>query len=472
MQEQHSNIYPWSFSREYPVAARAVGIYIYDENGKRYLDGSGGAVAVNIGHSVPAVIEDISRVLASLPYVHNSHFRTRVGEELATLLAGRFPGSSESKVLFTSGGSEATESAIKVVRQYWLSQKQPRRYKIISRWHGYHGATLGALGLSGNRRRRAPYLDMLPNGYHTAACFCYHCPLGLEFPACGIACAEELEQSIVREGPETVAAVILEPVVGATSGAVPPDGYLQRVREICDRYDLLLIADEIMTGSGRTGRYFAVEHWNILPDLILMGKGLSGGYSPLGAVLIAENVWRPLQHASASLEHSFTYQCHPPSLAAALSVQQYLVRHDLIEQAARRGEYLARKLAKLRQNPFIGDIRGIGLLWTVEFVADSRSRMPYPPKHQISERLFEASRNCGLIVYPGKGTLDGIMGDHILIAPPFIIEESEIDFLVETLNTCIEQVFAALPQARLSNNTLRDVWKERSFIVSPEHEGC
>jgi len=447
---QQSSVYPWSFSREYPVAARADGVYIYDENGKRYLDGCGGAVAVNIGHGVPTVIEDISRGLATVAYVHNSHFRTRVGEELAALVAGRFPGSSQSKVLFTSGGSEATESAIKVVRQYWLSQKQPRRHKIISRWQGYHGATLGALGLSGNRRRRAPYLDMLPNGYHTSACFCYHSPLGLEFPACGIACADELEQSIIREVPETVAAVILEPVVGATSGAVPPDGYLQRVREICDRYELLLIADEIMTGTGRTGLYFAVEHWNIRPDLILMGKGLSSGYSPLGAVLIAENVWQTLQHASASLEHSFTYQCHPPSLAAALSVQRYLLKHNLIQQAARRGEYLGHKLAELKQNPFVGDIRGLGLLWTVEFVADKRSRMPYPPEHQLSERLFEAARDCGLIVYPCKGTLDGIMGDHILIAPPFVIEESEIDFIVETLNSCIEQVFAALPQATLN----------------------
>lgn len=464
MQEK-SSIYPWSFSRVYPVAARTEGIYIYDEDGKRYLDGSGGAVAVNIGHSVPAVIEDISRILSGLAYVHISHFRTRVGEELAALLAGRFPGSIESKVLFTSGGSEATESAIKLVRQYWLAQKQPSRYKIISRWQGYHGATLGALGLSGNRRRRAPYLDLLPNGYHTAACFCYHCPLGLEFPFCGMACAEEIEQSILREGPDTVAGVILEPIVGATSGAVPPDGYLRRVREICDRYDVPLIVDEIMTGSGRTGRYFAVEHWNIQPDLILMGKGLSSGYSPLGAVLIAENIWRPLQQASASLEHSFTYQCHPPSLAAALSVQQYLLKHNLIEQAARRGEYLGRKLTELRQNPSIGDVRGIGLLWTVEFVADSHSRMPYPPEYQLSERLFEALRNCGLILYPGKGTLDGIMGDHILIAPPFVIEESEIDFLVETLNICVEQVFAEVRQAHLSNPTLRMSGKKDQVLT-------
>lgn len=443
MQEQYSNIYPWSFSRQYPVAVRTDGVYIYDENGKRYLDGSGGAIAVNIGHSIPAIIEDISRVLATLAYVHNSHFRTGVGEELATLLASRFPGSSAAKVLFTSGGSEATESAIKVVRQYWLSQKQPRRYKIISRWHGYHGATLGALGLSGNRRRRAPYLDLLPKGYHTAACFCYHCPLNLAFPACSLACAEELEQSIIREDPETVAGVILEPVVGATSGAVPPDGYLQRVREICNRYELPLIADEIMTGSGRTGRYFAVEHWNVRPDLILMGKGLSSGYSPLGAVLIAENIWRPIQQANASLEHSFTYQCHPPSLAAALSVQQYLIKHNLVEQAARRGEYLGRKLAGLTQKPAIGDVRGIGLLWTVEFVADSCSRMPYPPEYKFSERLFETLRDCGVILYPGKGTMNGTIGDHILIAPPFIIEESEIDFLVDTLTVCIEQVVKA-----------------------------
>jgi len=441
MNEDRSALYPWSFSRDYPVAVRSEGVYIYDENGKRYLDGSGGAVAVNIGHAVRPVTEAIYRTLSELPYAHTSHFCTREGEQLAALLSTKFPGlPSHSKVLFASGGSEATESAIKLVRQYWLSHQQPRRHKIISRWHGYHGATLGALGLSGNRRRRAPYIDLLPAGHHIATCFCYHCPFDLEFPSCELACARDLEQAIVEAGADTVAGFILEPIVGATSGAVPADGYLRRIREICDRYEIPLIVDEIMTGSGRTGRYFAVEHWGVQPDIILMGKGLSSGYAPLGAVLAAEHIWQPIQQAAASLEHSFTYQCHPPSLAAGLAVQRYLAENNLVEQAAERGDYLRKRLMDLKTLAYVGDVRGLGLLWTIEFLADSRQRLPFDPQWQFSERLFEALRERGVMLYPGRGTVDGQTGDHILIAPPFIIEESQIDFMVDALMAAIQQV--------------------------------
>jgi adenosylmethionine-8-amino-7-oxononanoate aminotransferase len=440
-----SAFFPWSFERRYPMAVRSEGVYVYDENGKRYLDGSGGAVAVTIGHSVRAVTDEIYKVLSSLSYAHNSHFRTRIGEELATLLAEFYPGAGQdARVLFASGGSEATETAIKVVRQYWLSENEPKRYKIISRWHGYHGATLGALGLSGNRRRRAPYLDLLPQGHHVASCFCYHCPFGLTFPSCALACAQELEELIRAEGADTVAALILEPVVGATSGAVPPDGYLTEIRKICDRHGILLIADEIMTGSGRTGRYFAVEHWSVQPDLILMGKGLSSGYAPLGAVLVAERVWRPIEKAASSLEHSFTYQCHPPSLAAGLAVQRYVRQNNLVEQAARRGDYLQRKLEDLRSFDCVGDIRGKGLLWTMEFLENSPNRLPYPSECRFSERLFEHLRENGVMLYPGRGTVDGKAGDHILIAPPFVIEESQIDFMVQQLAASIQSVAEGL----------------------------
>jgi adenosylmethionine-8-amino-7-oxononanoate aminotransferase len=449
MNEDHSAFYPWSFSRDYPVAVRSEGVYIYDESGKRYLDGSGGAVAVNIGHSVRAVTDEIHRTLSDLPYTHTSHFRTRVGEELAAFLAGKFPGPpQQAKVLFASGGSEATESAIKLVRQYWLARNQPGRYRIISRWHGYHGATLGALGLSGNRRRRAPYLDLLAPGHHIASCFCYHCPLGREFPSCDLACAHELERAILEAGADTVAGFILEPIVGATSGAVPPDGYLRAIREICDRYEIPLIADEIMTGSGRTGRYFAVEHWGVQPDIILMGKGLSSGYAPLGAVLVAEHIWQPIRRAAASLEHSFTYQCHPPSMAAGLAVQRYLADNGLVEQAAERGDYLRKRLMNLRSLACVGDVRGLGLMWTVEFLADPANRLPFAPQWQFSERLFEALRERGVMLYPGRGTIDGQSGDHILIAPPFIIEPAQIDFMVEMLKAAIEQVAAAIAAAQ------------------------
>jgi adenosylmethionine-8-amino-7-oxononanoate aminotransferase len=445
MNEDRSSFYPWSFTRDFPVAVRSRGVYIYDEAGKRYLDGSGGAVAVNIGHSVREVTEEICRAMSELSYAHTSHFRTREGEGLAALLAEKFPGSAQrSKVLFTSGGSEATESAIKLVRQYWLSRNQPSRYKIISRWHGYHGATMGALGLSGNRRRRAPYIDLLPPSHHVSGCFCYHCPLTMQFPSCELACAHELEQTIIEAGADTVAGFILEPIVGATSGAVPPEGYLRTIREICNRYEIPLIADEIMTGSGRTGRYFAIEHWGVQPDIILMGKGLSSGYAPLGAVLAAEHIWQPIRRASASLEHSFTYQAHPPSIAAGLAVQNYLAKNNLVQQARSRGEYLRERLMNLKQLSCVGDVRGLGLMWTVEFLADSEKRIPFPQEFLFSERVFEALRARGVMLYPGRGTVDGDSGDHILIAPPFVIEESQIDFMVDQLGASIEEVAANL----------------------------
>ncbi len=434
-------IFPRRFNRRYPNAARGQGVYLFDETGKRYLDACGGAAVVTIGHGVPEVVEAIRSQAAMLAYAHSSHFHTRVAAELADWLRRKFPGPLQSlRVHFTSGGSEATETAIKIVRQYWISRGQPQRSKFVSRWHGYHGATLGALALSGNRKRREAYLHLLPQVDHISACFCYRCPLGLEFPACNLACACELAETIERAGPDTVAAFILEPIVGATSGAVPPDGYLRLVREICDTYGILLIADEIITGAGRTGAYFAVEHWGVVPDLLLLGKGLSSGYAPLGAVVVSEKVCEAIRAGSGTLEHGLTYQGHPPSMAAGLAVQQYLERHRLVEQARARGEHLARRLESLRELPSVGDVRSKGLLQTVELVADKTTRQPFPPQLRFSERLAEELRERGALVYPMSGTADGASGDHIMIAPPFVIEEAEIDWFVEQLHEAIERV--------------------------------
>jgi len=341
-------------------------------------------------------------------------------------------------VHFVSGGSEATETAIKIVRQYWLSRGELARHKILSRKYSYHGATLGALGVSGNERRRAPYTPMLPEANFVAACFCYRCPFDAEFPACDIACAHDLEKTIENAGAASVAAFILEPVGGASSGAAPPEGYLRLIREICDRYGILLVADEIMSGAGRTGRYFAVEHWDVVPDVILLGKGLTSGYMPLGAVLAAERVWKSIEAGPGGLDHGFTYQAHPPSLAAGLAVQQYLEKHHLIERSAEMGDYLARRLDELRELPAVGDVRGKGLLQTIEFVSDNAARRPFPATSRFSDRLFETLRDRGVLVYPMRGVADGATGDHVLIAPPFIIEKAEIDFLVAELKSAIQ----------------------------------
>jgi adenosylmethionine-8-amino-7-oxononanoate aminotransferase len=431
-------LFPRSFNRDYPVAVRGKGVHLYDDSGRRYLDACGGAAVVTIGHGVGEIVRAIARQTQDLAYAHTSQFQTEAGAQLADYLRVRFPGRPQHvRTFFTSGGSEATETAIKIVRQYWLNKGQPGRHKIISRWQSYHGATLGALALSGNKGRRAPYSALLPSfagdAEHISPCFCYHCPLNLTFPSCKVACARELEPAIERLGPKSVAAFICEPVVGATTGAPAAEGYLKEIRRICDKYQILLIADEIMTGAGRTGRFFAVEHDGVVPDLILLGKGLASGYAPLAAVLAAERVWRAIEKGSGTLEHGFTYQGHPPALAAGLAVQRYIQQNRLIEVAVERGAYLAARLEQLREIPVVGDVRGRGLLQSVEFVQDQASRAPLPPTIRFADQLAAELRRRSVLVYPMRGTADGFRGDHIMIAPPFIITKQQIHYLVDQI---------------------------------------
>jgi adenosylmethionine-8-amino-7-oxononanoate aminotransferase len=434
-------IFPRNFRDDYPFAIRGEGVYLYDAAGKRYLDASGSAAVVSIGHGVREIVDAMSRQASALAYTHSSQFHTEAEAELALFLAQKFPGPPQRvRVHFTSGGSEATETAIKIIRQYWLALNRPGRQKLISRWHGYHGTTLGALAVSGNRKRRRDYQALLTEVEHVPPCFCYHCWLHMQYPSCEIACARELEAAIARSQEDEVAAFFFEPVVGATSGAAPVPGYLQLVRDICASHDILLVADEVMSGAGRTGKYFAVEHWDIVPDLILLGKGLSSGYSPLGAVLVSERVWRPIADASLTLEHGFTYQAHPPSVAGGLAVQRYLENHELVERSRENGEYLTRSLEKLKNEKHIGDVRGKGLLQVVEFVEDRDARRPFAPELKTSKRIFAELRSRGVLVYPGTGTADGLAGDHILIAPPFIIESQEMDWLAEQIRESAAEV--------------------------------
>ena len=441
---QNDSLFPRRFGVQYPVAVRADGVYVYAHDGTRYLDACGGPAVVTIGYGVTEVADEIGRVARELSYVHTSQFHTRIGEQLAGFLAERFPGPGQHvRVLFASSGSEATETAMKLVRQHWLSRGEPRRVRILARWHGYHGATLGALALSGDRRRRQIYEPLLRETEHVSPCFCYHCPYMLEYPSCELACARDLEQvleQIEETDPGSVAAFICEPIVGATSGAVPPDDYLRLIREICDRFGVLLIADEVLTGAGRTGRFFAVEHWDVVADIILLGKGLTSGYAPLSAVLVAEHVWRGLADEQGRFEHGFTYQAHPPSVAAGLAVQRYVAEHGLIDRARELGDYLAHKLERLRDFECVGDIRGKGLLQTVEFVADRRSRAPRPAGDRFVEQVFDGLCRRGVMTYPVRGTVDGLSGEHIMLAPPFVITEPELDVVVEQLAEAIAEV--------------------------------
>lgn len=433
-------LFPRNFRKEFPVAVRGEGCFIFTSDGKRYLDAVGGAAVVTIGHGVESVSRAMAEQARQLAFVHTSQFHTELAENLAQRLRALAPAAfhDDGRVYFTSGGSEATETALKLCRQYFLERGEPKRTRIVSRSHSYHGSTLGALCVSGNVHRRAPYQPWLHEWGHIAPCYCYRCPLGLSYPSCDVACADELEKYIEQAGSETIAAFIFEPLSGATLGAAtPPDEYAPRLAQICRRYGILLVADEVMTGMGRTGKPFAVDHWNVEPDVILVGKGIASGYAPLGAVIVRGEVAETIAQGSGAFEHGFTYSAHPVSMAASLAVLDYVEEHGLFERVAPAGEDLRRKLLPLLDSPLVGEIRGRGLLMGIEFVQDRRSREPFPREKRIAERVRDAAREAGVITYPIQGCVDGERGDHILLAPPFIVSSGEMETIAQALQFAI-----------------------------------
>jgi adenosylmethionine-8-amino-7-oxononanoate aminotransferase len=444
-----AHLFPRNLKLTYPVAVRAEGVWIEDENGKRYLDGCSGAVVCSIGHGV----EEIARVMTTqarrLAFTHSSQFITREAMELTRRIAALAPGDMKEsgRVYLVSGGSEAVETAIKLARQYQIEAGRPSKHKIISRWQSYHGSTLGALAATGNVARREPYTPLIASTPHIAPCYCYRCPYGMEFPSCAIACVDDLESTITREGPDTVAAFMAEPVVGATLGAVPAvEGYWQRAREICDRHDVLLIADEVMTGVGRTGRNFAVDHFKVVPDIITTGKGLSAGYAPLGAVIARGFITDALAAGRGYFEHGFTYSANPLSAAVGNAVLAYVEKHGLIARAAKMGRTLGERLGTLMRHAMVGDVRGMGMMWGVELVKSRATKKPFAPALKVSRRVYDACIDEGLVIYPGSGTREGKDGDHFIIAPAFTITGKEIDTLVQRLDRALARVSSALPR--------------------------
>jgi adenosylmethionine-8-amino-7-oxononanoate aminotransferase len=344
-----------------------------------------------------------------------------------------------------SGGSEANETAIKLARQYFLERNEPERFRVVSRRHSYHGSTLGAMAMSGNMARREPYQPLLPEWGHIDPCFCRHCPLGLRFPECALACAEELETLLRDDHEKSIAAFIFEPVVGATLGAaVPPDGYVQRIAEICRSHNVLLIADEVMTGMGRTGKPFAVDHWNVEPDIITFGKGAASGYAPLGGVIVGPRVVEATAQGSGVFQHGFTYQNHPVSMAAGNAVLDALEEQDLFARVPDASHALFAALEPLKQHLHVGDIRGLGLLSAIEFVKDKATGAPFPREENIAGKIFQAAMNEGVLTYPTQGCVDGVNGDHILLAPPFIITAEECHITARAIAVAMEQVISAL----------------------------
>jgi adenosylmethionine-8-amino-7-oxononanoate aminotransferase len=430
--------------KQYPIAARGEGCWIIDADGRRYLDASGQAAVVSIGHGVEEIGRAMAEQSSKIAFAHTTQFHSEPAEKLAARVLAIAPRNFQNggRVYFTSGGSEATETAIKLARQYFLETKQPSRYRVVSRKQSYHGSTLGAMSVSGNAGRRAPYAPMIPEWGHIAPCFCYHCPFDKTYPECNLACADDLDIFLRANDPSTVAAFLFEPVVGATLGAAPAvDGYTARIAEICRKQGILVIADEVMTGMGRTGAPFACSHWGLEPDIILTGKGIASGYAPLGAVLIAPHIVDAFEKGTAAFMHGFTYQAHPVATAAGNAVFDYLAAHQLFDRVVPAGESLRKALAKLERHPHVGQVRGLGLLQGVEFVKDKSTREPFPKEAGIAEKIRQAALEKNVLVYPGQGTVDGTRGDHVLLAPPFIIRAEECELVADALEYALAKVF-------------------------------
>jgi len=442
-----------SLRKSYPAAVRGEGAYLFDAEGKRYLDFSGSAAVNFIGHGVTEIAAAMSEQAAQLEFAHTSQFTTPIAEQYAEeLLSFAGPAFEGGAVFFTSGGSEAVEAALKLARQYQVEIGQTNRYQVISRRQSYHGATLGALSVSGNRKRREIYLPMVKEFAHVSAPYCYRCAFDCTDGCynCGQEYAAELERTI-QDSNGHAAAFIFEPVSGATLGAVlPPLGYLQSVAEICRKHGVLLIADEVMTGMGRTGRNFAVEHWQIAPGILVAAKGLSSGYAPLGAVIASRKVVEAIADGSGTLLHGFTYNAHPISLAAGRAVLQYLQKHKLVQaaddqQPGTPAQELRKALDSLLELPAVGDVRGIGLLLGVEFVADKKTKAAFDPKKNFAGLVGQAAAKRGLLVYPMQGCVDGIAGDHLLIAPPAILTPDQITWAVDQLRLSIREASSSTP---------------------------
>jgi adenosylmethionine-8-amino-7-oxononanoate aminotransferase len=431
--------------QDYPVAVRGEGAYLIDREGRRYLDASGGAAVSCLGHSDAAVVRAIQDQLAKLPFAHTSFFTNEPLEALADTLIARAPAPLE-KVYFVSGGSEAIEAALKLARQYYVEKGEPQRRHLIGRRQSYHGNTLGALAVGGNAWRRRQFQPLLIEASHVSPCYAYRDQrAGESHAAYGERLAAELEAEILRLGADQVIAFVAETVVGATLGAVPPvPGYFRRVREVCDRYGVLLILDEVMCGMGRCGALYAFEQEGVVPDLVTVAKGLGAGYQPIGATLVARHIYDAIRAGSGYFQHGHTYLGHAAACAGALAVQRRLHEDGLLAAVVPLGAHLEQKLrAAFGGHPQVGDIRGRGLFWGLELVADRASKAPFDPQLRVHARVKREALQAGLLCYPMGGTLDGVRGDHVLLAPPFIVGERELDELVGKLGEALEVALKA-----------------------------
>ncbi len=435
-----SHVFHRSPGHRYPTVVRGEGVYLFDANGKRYLDGSSGAAVSCLGHGDAEVIAAIAAQAKTLAFAHTSFFTNEPMEALADELVAHGP-AGISHTFFVSSGSEAIEAALKLARQYYVEIGQPQRRRVVARRQSYHGNTLGALAAGGNLWRRRQFDPLLVDVSHVAPCYAYRDKHAAESDeAYGARLAAELVAEIQRLGPDSIIAFVAETVAGATLGAAAPvPGYFKAIREICDRYGILLVLDEVMCGMGRTGALYACEQEGVAPDLVTIAKGLGAGYQPIGALLASRRVYDAVIAGSGAFQHGHTYVGHAVACAAALAVQRALRERALVERVATLGPGLERRLReRFGDHPHVGDIRGRGFLWAMELVADRGAKTPFDPARRVHARIKARALDRGLLCYPMGGTIDGVLGDHVLVAPPFITTDEQLDELADKLALALE----------------------------------
>ena len=429
------HLIPRSYASSLKTAVRGEGIYIWDEDGKQYIDGCSGALLSSIGHGVREIREAMIAQLESIEFAHPSRWVSKASVEAADAVASIAP-AGLSQVWLVSGGSEAIESALKISRQYFVERDGAGSAKsvYIARWNSYHGSTIGTMALAGSMARRQLYAPIFKEGPKIETHYCYRCPYGKTYPECDVVCARRLESEIRRIGPQYVAAFVAEPVVGSTVGGLhPPAEYWPIIREICGKYDVLLIADEIMTGFGRTGKPFCVNHWNVTPDIICTAKAITGGYAPAGGIIVRDEIVETLRKGSGAFVHGHTYNANPVTAAAVVATVKYMKDHDVFGNAVVQGERLGKALASVADNPIVGEVRGMGMMRGVELVMDKTTKEPFPASFKAAGAATAECFKRGLVIYPGTGQIDGCAGDQFLLAPPLVATAEQIDEIVRRL---------------------------------------
>lgn len=436
----HGHVFYRNLHRSFPLVSHGEGIWLFDETGKTYIDASGGAAVVNIGHGIEEIASAISSQALKAGYINGTQFSHRPVEVLAERVSEHLP-FADGRVYFLTSGSEAIEASIKLARQYWIEKGQASKYKVISRKQSYHGNTLAALALSDREHYKSIYRPMLMETRMVPAPYCYRCFCGEEYPSCGIKCAWELEKRIQELGEANVSAFLTEVIGGGTSGAaVPPKEYFGLVRKICEDYEVLLIVDEILTGIGRTGEWLACRHFELMPDVIVLGKGLTSGYVPLSAVAASREIVDTIHSRGRSFLHAQTFAHHPVGCAAGVATLSYIEKHKLLERCRSMGSLLLDALAPFRSRRNVGDIRGKGLLVGIEFVQDKAQKSPFDRKIKYAEKFISRAQENGLVLWPNVGHADGLNGDLVLLAPPFVVTEENISQITNKLSVTLDEI--------------------------------